>query len=341
MGISGRKLYCGKAGTHVTSEYPAWRNKLGLIEFRSFNNESQYCSNAILSANKYIRKMKGGSQSILVQGNDGKYYVVKMAGNPQGANILANELLGSLIAKSVGLPVSKGKGIHLSDSFIDGHPDLWFELPSGRRRPDKGIHFGSLFVGQPSGQKRPSEYISPSRISTITNRDSFLGMYLLDVWANHQDSRQAILLRKSNDCTQKAYFIDHGHMFGGPEWNFQERPGSALHLETTVYSDLWVDEQIASWISRFQTVIPEVLSTVAPCIPSQWYNGNLGELIRRLADRLPLLAELVQIDAAKSWQLALRKSKDDSLRLSDSDVHNLRTSDTRNSIHRDSAVACA
>jgi hypothetical protein len=314
---------------------------LGLVEFRSFGNESQYCTNAILSANKYIRKMNGGSQSILVQGNDGKYYVVKMAGNPQGSNILANEFLGSFIAKSVGLPVSKAKGIHLSDSFIDGHPDLWFELPSGRRRPDKGIHFASLFVGQPSGQKRPSEYISPSRINMITNRDSFLGMYLLDVWANHQDNRQAILLRRSNDRTQKAFFIDHGHMFGGPEWNFKEVPGSALHLETTVYSNLWVDEQIASWISRFQTIIPKVLSEVVPCIPPQWYNGDIGKLIHRLTDRLSFLAELVQVDAAKRRQLAPQKSKDDPLRLSDSGIHSLRTSDTRNSIHRDSTVACA
>jgi hypothetical protein len=311
---------------------------LGLVEFRSFSNELQYCSNAILSANKYIRKMRGGSQSILVHANDGKYYVVKMAGNPQGSNILANELLGSFVAKSVGLPVNKGKGIYLSDSFIDGHPDLWFELSSGTRRPDKGIHFGSLFVGQPSGLKRPSEYISPSRISTITNRGSFLGMYLLDVWANHQDNRQALLLKTPNDFTQKAFFIDHGHMFGGPEWNFQESSGSALHMETTVYSDLWVDDQIDSWISRFQTVIPQVLSTVIPSIPSHWYNGNLEELTHKLAERLPLLSELVQLDAVKSWQ-PIRKSKDDPLRLSDFGIHNLRNSDTRNPIRRDSAIA--
>jgi hypothetical protein len=314
---------------------------LGLVEFRSFQNESKHCSNAILSANKHIRKMKGGSQSILVQANDGKYYVVKMTGNPQGANTLANELLGSLIAKSVGLPVAEGKGIYLSDSFIDSCPDLWFELPSGRCRPDKGLHFASLFVGQPSGPKRPSEYISPSRIDTIANRDAFLGMYILDVWANHQDNRQAVLLRRSLDETQEVFFIDHGHMFGGSEWNFQERPGVALHTERAVYSDLWQDAHIAEWISHFQTVVPDVLSWSTCIAPSRWYNGDLNSLIGVLTDRLASLTELVQADAAKSWQLAPQKSKDDTLRLSDSGIHDVRTPDTRTPIRRGGATACA
>jgi hypothetical protein len=283
--------------------------------------------------------MKGGSQSILVQANDGKYYVVKMAGNPQGANTLANELLGSLIAKSVGLSVAEGKGIYLSDSFIDGYPDVWFELQSGRRRPEKGLHFGSLFVGQPSGQRRPTEYISPSRINMITNRDAFLGMYLLDVWANHQDNRQAILRKASNDPTQEVFFIDHGHMFGGPDWSFQERPGVAFHLEMAVYSDLWQEERIASWISHFQNVIPEVLSWVGSIVPLRWYKGDLSHVICLLNDRLARLTEIVQADGAKSWQIATQKSENETLRLSDSGIHDVRTPDTRRAIHRGRAIA--
>jgi hypothetical protein len=315
--------------------------KLVLVEFRSFNKELQHCSNAILSAEKYIRKMRGGSQAILVRANDSKYYVVKMMGNPQGPNILANERLGSFIAKSVGLPVTDGKGIYLSDSFIESHPALWFELASERLRPKKGVHYGSPFVGQPSGPERPSEYISPSIINTITNRDSFLGMYLLDVWANHQDRRQAILLRAPNDCTRRAFFIDHGHMFGGPEWKFQESPRSSLHVETAVYSDLWEDEQIASWISHIQTVVPEVLSCVVPRIPSEWHIGDLRELIGVLGDRLSRLPELVQTDIAKFWQHPGQKSKDDRLQLPSSEIRAHRNSEARSSIHLGSTTVCA
>jgi HipA-like protein len=311
---------------------------VGLVEFRSFEDNLHPCSNAILSANKYIRKMKGGSQSILLRANDGRHYVVKMTDNPIGPNLLANEHIGSHVAKAVGLPVAEAKGICLSDSFIDSHPDLWFELPSGVCRPTKGMHFGSLFVGQTSGPDRPTEYISPSRVSMITNREMFLGMYLLDVWANHQDNRQAIF-RRSSTNSQEVCFIDHGHMFGGPKWNFKENPASALHLERAVYNDLWQDEQVASWISRFQTIIPGVLTSTVPSMAAEWYKGDLRELHSRLADRLLRLPELVQADAEKTWHPSQQKSIDESLRLSDLGIHDLRTPETRSAFHRGRATA--
>ena len=308
---------------------------MSFVEFDSFYKEGHPCSTVFLSANKYIRKMKGGSQSILVQGDDERFYVVKMAGNPQGSNVVANEFLGSVIAGAVGLPVAESMAIHLSDHFIDSEQDIWFELPSGRKRPDAGLHFGSRLVGQPSGPQRPSEYISPSRINTIANRDAFLGMYILDVWANHQDNRQAVLLRTSNNGAQEAFFIDHGHMFGGPDWNFRERPGVALHLESSVYSKLWHDEVVSSWISHFRAVIPEVLSWVTSILPPRWYTGDLRSLMDGLIHRLFNLTELVQKDAARSRQFVHQNSEKDALRLSDSGIHKLRTPDTRIAFYQD------
>jgi hypothetical protein len=58
-------------------------------------------------------------------------------------------------------------------------------------RVHTGLYFGSRIVGQPSGPERSSEYICPSRINCIAKGDAFLGMYILDVWTNHQDSRGA------------------------------------------------------------------------------------------------------------------------------------------------------
>jgi hypothetical protein len=310
---------------------------LGMIEFFPSKN-LVHCSSAILSANKFIRKLKGGSQSNLIQANDSNYYVVKMMENPQGSNVLANESLGSRVASAVGLPVADNKGIYLSDTFIDRSPDLWFESPAGRRRPNKGVHFGSLFIGQLSGLQRPNEYISPSRVENIANRQDFLGMYILDVWANHQDSRQAIFCR-SSDGTQKAFFIDHGHMFGGPEWTFQHRPGIALHLEKNIYRDLWNEDRVASWISHFQVVIPSALSYANVAMQPRWYKGKADELIARLTERLCHLPELVRADVDESWPLTKTRTVDDRLRLPDSGILDLRTSDRGSTNLRDPSVA--
>jgi hypothetical protein len=91
-------------------------------------------------------------------------------------------------------------------------------------------------------------------------------------------------------------------MFGGSHWNFQERPGAAFHVESSVYSDLWRDEIVTSWISHFRTVLPDVLSWVIPRVPLQWYKGNLRDLSERLIHRLSNLTELVELDATKSRQ---------------------------------------
>ncbi len=315
---------------------------MSFVEFDSFHKEEQHpCSTVFLSANKYIRKMKGGSQSILVQCDDDRFYVVKMAGNPQGSNILANEFMGCIIAHAVGLPVTECRVIHLSDHFIDSDPEMWFELSSGRKRPNAGLHFGSLLAGQPSGCERPSEYIGRSVISTITNRDAFLGMYILDVWANHQDNRQAVLIKRPQNDSREMFFIDHGHMFGGSEWNFQERPGVALHLETSVYANLWDDDIVLSWISHFQTVLPNVLSWVTSIVPPPWYNGDLGSLLAKLIHRLTNLTELVQKDATISRQFIRQNSENDTLRLSNSGVYRLGAPDTRSSVYRDLAISHA
>jgi hypothetical protein len=50
-----------------------------------------------LTVTTVIRRMSGGSQSRLIQCDDGKLYVLKMYPNPQGPNVLANEALGSIL----------------------------------------------------------------------------------------------------------------------------------------------------------------------------------------------------------------------------------------------------
>jgi hypothetical protein len=304
---------------------------VGLVEFDSFRDGLHPCSNIILSANRYIRKMKGGSQSIFVRANDGRHYVVKLNDNPAGPNLLANEKMGSSIAKAVGIPVAESRGILLSESFIDSHPDLWFEHSSGVRRPQHGVHLGSQLIGETSGLERPTEYMSPSRVEEIMNREMFLGMYLLDVWANHQDRRQAIF-RRSSSSKREVYFIDHGHMFGGPEWKFQNNVGSPLHFELAVYKGLWQDEQIALWISKLQSVIPEVLQSVIQDMMPRWYTGSFAELSEKLTDRLANLHELVQENASRNWPVFQQKT-DGTLRLSNSGIHDLGTPNARSAVY--------
>jgi len=54
-------------------------------------------------------KMRGGSQPALIRCNDGKLYVVKFFNNPQGSNVLANEVLGNELLSALNLPSPSGR----------------------------------------------------------------------------------------------------------------------------------------------------------------------------------------------------------------------------------------
>jgi hypothetical protein len=54
---------------------------------------------------EYIRRVSGGSQACLVRCSDGARYIVKVQNNPQGKRVLVNELLGTLLATRLALPL--------------------------------------------------------------------------------------------------------------------------------------------------------------------------------------------------------------------------------------------
>jgi hypothetical protein len=161
-------------------------------------------------------------------------------------------------------------------------------------------------------------------------------MYIFDVWANHQDNRQAILLKKPDGHAQEVVFIDHGHMFGGPDWHFRERPGVARHLESLVYSALWHRDFVSSWISHFENVIPDVLSCVISNVPADWYKGDLNKLQEVLLNRLADLTRLFDADEEGTRYFIRRNGKNAALQLSEFGICGIRTPGSRYSVCCDS-----
>ncbi|HVX56276.1 MAG TPA: HipA family kinase, partial [Candidatus Saccharimonadales bacterium] len=52
-----------------------------------------------------IRRMRGGAQSQLMLGADGKLWVVKFQNNPQHCRVLANEFIATRLAAAAGVTV--------------------------------------------------------------------------------------------------------------------------------------------------------------------------------------------------------------------------------------------
>jgi len=106
-------------------------------------------STSPIKAVEHIRRMRGGSQSHLMRCSDGHYYVVKFQNNPQDRRVLVNELLGTLLARLLGLPTATPEVVCVCDELIRLTPELCIELPRSRVPCQSGPQFGSRYVGDP------------------------------------------------------------------------------------------------------------------------------------------------------------------------------------------------
>ena len=249
-------------------------------------------------ATKFKRKMRGGSQSSLIEADDGNYYIVKSMENPQGSEILFNEVLGSEIMEFIGFETPKWNPIWLSAEFIEGNPELWYQTAESERRPPPvGLHFGSRLV-MPKRNESLYEILPRSWFVRIRNRENFVGMLLFDLWANQRDRRQAVFLEDQENRSIKTTYIDHGCLFGQDETNQASIGIRAMYMDPAIYGNIDLEEVLRKWEARIRTLSE---STLRSCIsrlsiPSQWYTpDHLNRIVSRLADRRALLGEYADL----------------------------------------------
>src|ERR1700754_5008479 len=95
-----------------------------------------------------VRRMRGGAQSQLMLGGDGHLWVVKFKNNPQHIRVLANELIASRIAETVGLTVPKCDVVEVTEWLVKHSSDMVLHKERGLRKPcASGLQFGSRFIG--------------------------------------------------------------------------------------------------------------------------------------------------------------------------------------------------
>jgi hypothetical protein len=78
------------------------------------------------------------------------------------------------------------------------------------------------------------EILSGSSFKRIQNSKSFWLAWLIDICAQHTDNRQA-LFQEDASGQLNAYFIDHGHLFGGPKGDQKKNFLSSRYLDPRIY----------------------------------------------------------------------------------------------------------
>ncbi len=146
-----------------------------------------------------IKKMGNGSTiPYLVQCSDGKKYVAKFPGNPEGKRVLINEYICGSIARKLKLPCPLFELIKVKNISRHIGDDSEIELIDGTA-------FGSEYLDKVS---IADDY---EVISKTDNKNDAIKILIFDIIINNNDRNPGNLL--VNFKNKSLVMIDHSHVF--------------------------------------------------------------------------------------------------------------------------------
>ncbi len=248
-----------------------------------------------LCAIHHLRRMRGATQPHLMLAADNRRYVVKFRNNPVHPRILANELLATRIALSLGLPMLPVEIIEVSDWLIGHTPQLRIEIDKRIVPCSGGLHLASRYAAD---HDEPILEQLPRRLRPkLANRAAFANVLAFDKWAGNCDNRQAVFVkRNSKPVRYGAVFLDQGECFNAAQWTFPDLPLMGA------YDGDWVYPSVTGWdafeptLSRLESLDITDLWNIAVEVPQEWYQHDgaaMARLIETLDKRRVLIRDLI------------------------------------------------
>jgi hypothetical protein len=248
-----------------------------------------------VEAVQHVRRMRGGAQAHLMRADDGHFYVVKFQNNPQHLRVLANELLATRLAESVGLPVPLTEIVEVREWLIQNTPELRVDVSGLSSHCKPGLQFGARYVCDPA-EGQVFDYLPESMLPKVRNLTAFAGMLVADKWLGNANGRQAVFWKKTTERKYTATFIDQGYCFNAGEWNFPDSALRGVYARNFVYQHVSGWESFEPWLSRVENCAPAVVHEVAETIPPEWTGndwGDLQTLVEKIIERRSRVRELI------------------------------------------------
>lgn len=161
-----------------------------------------------IAAVTYIKHQGGGgSEAELIAGSDGKSYVVKFRGNPQGTRILANEYVTCQIAELLEAPCPPGRIMTVQAEFIGRVP-----IRYGGALAREGPQFASEFQCDDRGATFQAPV--PSILKQLVNREKIAAKVILDNLVANEDAKIEHVIHHPVKGGQRFWEVDFGHTLG-------------------------------------------------------------------------------------------------------------------------------
>ncbi len=261
-----------------------------------------------VKAIRFLRKLRGGAQSHLIECADGRFYAVKFRNNPQHRRILVNEWISAVFLKYLQITTPQTAIVDLSAEFLEQNPGVHIQLGSKKVGIEPGWHFGSAYPGDPN-RTAVYDFIPDLLLDKVVNLADFLGVLVFDKWAGNADSRQSIFYRArlkqwvsgGDEYLARTGFVanmmDHGYVFDGPHWTFADSPLQGLYFRSIVYEKVRSWDDFQPWLDRVVHFPDEVVDDAIKQLPPEWLDGDdeaLDQLLVKLMARRKRVPDLVR-----------------------------------------------
>jgi hypothetical protein len=144
--------------------------------------------------------MRGGAQSHLMRSTDEHHHEVQ--NNPQHPRVLVHEMLGTRLARRLGLPLTPVAIIDVSEDLIRLTPELCMEMPRQHIPCRPGPQFGSGYPGDPH-RLTLLDFLPDPQLEKVVNLEDFAAMLVFDKWTSDGNGRQT-LFRRTQDFVETA-----------------------------------------------------------------------------------------------------------------------------------------
>lgn len=232
------------------------------------------------------RRMRGGSQSLLVRDQAGNAYIAKCVGNPQGTRTLINEWIVGRLLKRLRVSTPNVSALRI-ERGTPGEHLLEFQVGNRKVPIAPGVHLGSACPADPDRQAI-FDFLPRRLLHKVVNLPDLFLSFAFDKWVNQTDSRQTIFIRErgAGGVQFRTYMIDHGLSFGGSRWEVSDSPLNGLFYDRSVYKDPAFEAECHAAVARIQDLPESSFSSIEEEIPPEWLAPGDREEMTRLLELL-------------------------------------------------------
>lgn len=235
----------------------------------------------------------GVTNPYIVKCSDGKKYVAKFPGNPDGTKVLINEYVCAELAKLLGLPIPNYKLIKIKD--IQKYKNILMDIDLVN-----GTVFCSEFIDKATNV--PGYYV----LSKTSNNYDAIKILIFDVIIGNNDRNPGNLL--INLKNNSLIMIDHSHVFVHEAlWNknnLSELIGNNIDLSkmnefnfnnlSLCSNNINNKTVMVEYINRIKSIDVSKIKNILDTIPQDWDISAIEKEVLKnfLLDRLHRINEI-------------------------------------------------